>query len=356
MIVQPPCQPRTNSSINLSLINPSIDYPPSPGRAHPDYKSLVLQMELPPSPAKSDTTMAEPTQIDGSATEREKVRITRNLDRGAPGDKAISSQTKTPEARELAKKRSQYYSDAFAHREPIASARERVTKEAMVMADVKTNVIIQDEYTFITDLSYTLSNRYQRPENSILVSLAHSCCLLYGGSFDPAYTLTITALPGQVQPVTNKRNASLLAKAMEESLGVAPSRGIIKFIAIPEENFAHDGKTIAGEIEELEKELGENSSLVRSLSKATNRSKKRQSMRSLRGKLSDVAESKQPTPYFPDDLRSPTEMLETSQTPQNMRTPIPPTPTEMSTLDKKADKVQKMSRRKSFIATIFGKH
>jgi hypothetical protein len=130
------------------IIHPNSSLP------HPEYKGIVSQIELPPSPAKSDITMAEISQTDEdySATEQEKRRITRDLDRGAPGDKSIFSIAKTPEARELAKRRSQYYGDAFAHREPIASARERVTKESMVMADVKTNVIVRSPISRYTSL------------------------------------------------------------------------------------------------------------------------------------------------------------------------------------------------------------
>jgi hypothetical protein len=183
--------------------------------------------------------------------------------------------------------------------------------------------------------------------------------MLYGGSFEPAYTLTITALPSYVQPVTNKRNAALLAKAMEENLGVASDRGIIKFMTIPEENLATSGRTVAGEIEELEKESGDTGSLPnRSASRATNR--KRQSMRSLRGKLtvlSNVAESAPPTPTFPNEYRGSTAQSGRLGTPKSERvsTPLPPMPPEPSLLDKKAEKVRKMGRRKSFIATIFGK-
>jgi hypothetical protein len=77
-----------------------------------------------------------------SATTREERRITRNIDRGSPGDQAIFSEAKTPQQRELARKKSQYYEDVFATREPSGSARERVTKESLIYADVRTNVIV----------------------------------------------------------------------------------------------------------------------------------------------------------------------------------------------------------------------
>ena len=196
------------------------------------------------------------------------------------------------------------------------------------------------------DLSSALSARFQRPEGSIIVTLVHSVCMLFAGNFDPAYTMTITALPSQLQPVTNKRNAGLLAKAMEEGLGVTPERGLIKFFPIAEENMATNGKTTAGMIEELEKETGEISAgLQRSLSRGTPRSKqRRQSMKSLRGVKTDQL----PTH---NEAISPIPPLSEAYTPPT----LPPMPNEKTQLDKRAEKVQKMSRRKSFIASIFGK-
>ncbi|KAH7361023.1 Tautomerase/MIF superfamily [Rhexocercosporidium sp. MPI-PUGE-AT-0058] len=307
--------------------------------------NLGSQIRLPPSPAESDTAMrGESPGGSPSATIKEEHRITRHIDRGAPGDQAIFSEGKTPERKELAKRKSQYYGDVFAYRESNTSARERVTKESMIVADLRTNVIVHDEYTVITDLSYYLSQRYQRPENSIVVTLAHSLCLLFGGNFDPAYTLTITALPSQLQPVTNKRNAALIATHMQESLQVAPRRGVINFIAIAEENLANDGTTVSGEIEDLEKEtLENNASLQRNLSRGAMRSRRRQSMKSLRGLKSS------PMPTH-NESAPPTPNLNQYDMP-----PIPAYPAEKSHLDRKAEKVQKMSRRKSFIATIFGK-
>lgn len=89
--------------------------------------------------------------------------------------------------------------------------------------------------------------------SSIVIDLQHGRCMMFGGSFDPAYTLTIYALPSLVQPITNKRNAALIQNQILENLGVPPSRGYVRFVATPEEDVATDGKTIAGEMEELEK-------------------------------------------------------------------------------------------------------
>jgi hypothetical protein len=47
-----------------------------------------------------------------------------------------------------------------------------------------------------------------------MITVNHSACLLLGGSFEPTYVLTITALPIQLLPTTNKRNAALIQNFM----------------------------------------------------------------------------------------------------------------------------------------------
>jgi hypothetical protein len=156
--------------------------------------------------------------------------------------------------------------------------------------------------------------------------------------------MTITALASQLQPVTNKRNASLLQKAMEEELGVVPERGLIKFIPMAEENLATNGKTVVGEIEDLARETTEdNINLKRNLSRGTTKSKKRMSTKSMRnlkigGQLATHDEQMTPPMSERQTLL------------------MPPLLTESSPMDLKVEKVQrKMGKRKSFIAAVFGK-
>lgn len=172
----------------------------------------------------------------------------RNIDRPLPGDPMGSR--KSHGHSELSKKRSAYFESEFAttNRDPDP-VRARVQNEAIVLAELRTNVIIKDEQSFLTDLSYHLSSRYHRPISSIVVSIKHSCCIMFGGTFEPAYTLTIHALPCLVQPTTNKRNAALIQHHIKDTLGVMPSRGYVHFVATPEDNVAVGGKTIAAEIE-----------------------------------------------------------------------------------------------------------
>jgi hypothetical protein len=121
-----------------------------------------------------------------------------------------------------------------------------------------------------------------------MITVNHSACLLLGGSFEPTYILTINALPVQVQPTTNKRNAALIQTFMTESIGVSPDRGIIKFVPIPEESLATNGMTILGEIERLERQQAEEtgSNIKRAMTKSSRKSavsKAKSSMQLSRG-------------------------------------------------------------------------
>jgi hypothetical protein len=121
-----------------------------------------------------------------------------------------------------------------------------------------------------------------------MITVNHSACLLLGGSFEPTYILTINALPVQVQPTTNKRNAALIQTFMTESIGVSPDRGIIKFVPIAEESLAMNGMTILGEIERLERQQAEEtgSNIKRAMTKSSRKSavaKAKSSMQLSRG-------------------------------------------------------------------------
>ncbi|OAA68135.1 mif domain containing protein [Niveomyces insectorum RCEF 264] len=155
---------------------------------------------------------------------------------------------------DLSRRRSQYFEDAFSARDGNRSlAKERVRSEAFVLADVRTNVFIGDEFTVITELSAHLALRYRRPLSSVVVTLEHNACMCFGGSFDPAYTMAVFALPAELQPATNKRNAALIQKHMEEALGVSAARGLLRFAPVPESNLAYGGKTATGHADDAAK-------------------------------------------------------------------------------------------------------
>lgn len=96
--------------------------------------------------------------------------------------------------------------------------------------------------------------------------------MLFGGSSEPAYYLTITALASEIAPTKNKRSTALVQGFMQESLDIAPRRGIIRFEPVPEENLATNGMTALQEIEDMERHSSEDSRALRSISR--NRSRK----------------------------------------------------------------------------------
>lgn len=73
----------------------------------------------------------------------EDTSMTNDIDRGAPGDGAVISTTNgTLQQQELRKKKSQFYTEVFSYREPHLSPKDRVYKDSVVTAEVRTNVIV----------------------------------------------------------------------------------------------------------------------------------------------------------------------------------------------------------------------
>ncbi|KAK1727310.1 uncharacterized protein BDZ83DRAFT_572591 [Colletotrichum acutatum] len=177
--------------------------------------------------------------------------LTRDVIHSLPGDTRNNNNRKSKTQADMAKRRSSYYEEAFQGDRESNVIKDRAYAEAIVMAELRTNVIINDEFSFITDFSYQLSVRYQRPVTSIVVNLQHGACMLFGGTFEPAYTMSIHALPLEVGVTKNKRNTALLQKHLHEALGVAPVRGFVKFVEVPAENMAVNSKTTASHIAEM---------------------------------------------------------------------------------------------------------
>lgn len=144
-------------------------------------------------------------------------------------------------------------------------ARRGSREESMVLAEVQTNVIVgagsgwsgaggaspltepqvRNEVGFMTELAGHLSKRYSRSARSVGITVHHGICMFLAGSFEAAYTVSISALPSQLQPATNKRNLVLLQRHLETALGVPASRGFVRFIATAEECCGWDGRTAA---------------------------------------------------------------------------------------------------------------
>jgi hypothetical protein len=137
---------------------------------------------------------------------------------------------------------------------------------------------------------------------------------------------------------------------MQDALGVTPSRGVIKFVAIPEECYATNGKTIIGEIEELVKEeedsggwhKGVRSNSQNGICEYPAKTKKKPSLRNLRSfslrKKRDSTLITQKEQKEEDD-----EVGDMTYTP-------PESPVK-SSIDGKAGRM----KRKSFASVFFGR-
>ncbi|KAK4163455.1 Tautomerase/MIF superfamily [Cladorrhinum sp. PSN259] len=280
----------------------------------------------------------------------------RTIDRPPPGD-VISRVYKAQSKPELVKQRSRidFFEEAFSVNEN-SSARERVHGDAIVMAEVKTNVIISDEFTFITELSYHLSTRYQRPVTSIVVTLQHGACMFFGGSFEPAYVMSIFALASQLLPTTNKRNTALIQKHMEEAIAVGPSRGVLRFVPAMEEQLACNGKTVSGEIDDLQKSMKHHDQGVEGMNGAVNAqghtSKGIKANRKLSVKTLTNFRPVSVAGYQAPELTPPASADEALP-------PIPGSPQETKPHQESTELIlaqQKTARRKkSFMETIFGR-
>jgi hypothetical protein len=113
---------------------------PTPPRGQTPDTSFRINGRMSPAPFKLlNTRRAQstpPDHIDKS--------VLRNPSRDNPSTLPTASDLEQSWSRsQLSKKRSQYYSDAFAYREPYNSAKERVIRDSMILADVKLNCCVR---------------------------------------------------------------------------------------------------------------------------------------------------------------------------------------------------------------------
>ena len=67
----------------------------------------------------------------------------RPIDRGTPGESTYASiNTGNQQQTELRRNKSQYYTEVFSYREPNLSPRDRISKDSVITAEIKTNVIV----------------------------------------------------------------------------------------------------------------------------------------------------------------------------------------------------------------------
>lgn len=155
--------------------------------------------------------------------------------------------------------------------------------------------------------------------------------------------LTISALPSQLLPTTNKRNAALLQTFLADSLGVAPARGVIRFTPIPDQDLAFNGTTVLGQIENLQKSVGKDTTPAPAPAPAlTAFPQKKQSKRQAKPKDLPLRQGIHSQP------------VSRVASPAMQSPPLPAIPTQKSAMDLKAQRAQKLGKRRSLLA-MFGR-
>lgn len=110
-----------------------------------------------------------------------------------------------------------------------------------------------------------------------MVMLNTDVTMLLAGTSEPAYHLTIVALQTEIAATKNKRSTHLIQDFMLEALDIQPTRGVLRFEAVAEENLATNGMTALQEIEQLERQPPDDDGILRALSRQRSRKSKRSS-------------------------------------------------------------------------------
>ena len=129
------------------------DYQPFPvkvrdqGLVSPAPSSFSFQDNEPPPIHAITPPSPTPSFSHAVSTPRndlEKEIMLQAITRGAPGDGLPTSiPTRTPQERDMARKKSMYYQQVFSYREPNLMPKDRVYRDSVITVEVKTNVIVR---------------------------------------------------------------------------------------------------------------------------------------------------------------------------------------------------------------------
>ena len=155
---------------------------------------------------------------------------------------------------------------------------------------------LEREQAFLNDFLMNISETYHKPPNNIMITTTTDAHIMIGGSTEPAYLLTMTALFSEVASVKNMRATMMIQDFLSDSLKVPPNRGVIKFSPIREEDLGTNGSTVRGEIDKLEAEEKRLGSLR---SRQSNRASKKSVLPSMSEGYGDLEQSRSATPIFP---------------------------------------------------------
>ncbi|KAA8911631.1 Tautomerase/MIF superfamily [Sphaerosporella brunnea] len=258
---------------------------------------LGTGITAPPSPAPTMNSFVmgdDQDQMPKSQAAPQRINTVAQESSTGPNKKAA----KVNISRKCSVKGADYYGEVFGVRQvPV------VPKTAGVCVELKTNVILDNEFEFARNLSAMIARRYNYDESAVCVAVEHSACMIMDGNFDGTYILTITSV-SLISPTVNKRNAALISEWFKANLGVHAHRGIIRFTDADFANYAIRGQTVLDLMEKEEMSrtgTTERTGIIRKQS--IKRSESRYSRRERKtGKLAPMLDS--PTEEETDALES----------------------------------------------------
>ncbi|TFK25820.1 Tautomerase/MIF [Coprinopsis marcescibilis] len=114
----------------------------------------------------------------------------------------------------------------------------------MPALELITNVKIADEKAFVVEFSKLGAELLSKPEKYISINVRHNPTLTFGGTFDPAFILSIVSLDN-INPEVNEKYSKALFKFFEDKLGVPGDRGYVVFNDPGRAYIGYEGTTFA---------------------------------------------------------------------------------------------------------------
>lgn len=114
----------------------------------------------------------------------------------------------------------------------------------MPTLDLTTNVKLADPKAFALDFSKFSADTLSKPELYISVKITYNENLTFGGTFEPAFQLTIVSLDN-IDVELNERYSEAFFDFFKEKLNVPGDRGYINFHDPGRGFLGHQGTTFA---------------------------------------------------------------------------------------------------------------
>jgi len=134
----------------------------------------------------------------------------------------------------------------------------------MPVIEIETNVKAEDSKALVVKVSKFTSQIFGKPENLVLVKYTHNEALCWGGTFDPAFVLTIVSAYNHLQispwgimtgtleqneigafsPEKNPSIVKEFTKFLKENLGIDDKRGYIVLKDPGKDTTGYSGTTV----------------------------------------------------------------------------------------------------------------